>query len=259
MRCGSSTRRWRSPARRTTSIGRVRLTRSEASCWMGLAEETRHGPRTGRRWTSSSAKATWSRPLGCGERLRTPFGRLRVHPARGRYVCGAGRGRARRDRVAPVRAAARCQVGRRALRGGVPGASSTSAGSRPSGSARRPTRGRTLRSPVVPSALSGPVDADAQDRLAGIDRSQWRLTKQRHARHPSVPRPPARPRSAVGAALGVGSERRRRSAVAHAGRVAGMSAAKAAGSTGSTTRPPDGDRRRGDRSTHPRHPRRCVG
>ena len=79
----------------------------------------------------------------------------------------------------------------------------------------------------MPSALSGPVDADAQDRLAGIDRSQWRLTKQRHARHPSVPRPPAeepeergrRAPSASGASDG------ERSAVAHAGRNAGMSAA----------------------------------
>jgi hypothetical protein len=45
--------------------------------------------------------------------------------------------------------------------------------------------------PVVPSALSGPVDATAHDRLVGVDRGEWRLTKQRHARHPSVPRPPA--------------------------------------------------------------------
>ena len=46
--------------------------------------------------------------------------------------------------------------------------------------------------PAPPSdALSGPVDATAHDRLVGIDRNEWRLTKQRHARHPSVPRPPA--------------------------------------------------------------------
>jgi hypothetical protein len=45
--------------------------------------------------------------------------------------------------------------------------------------------------PAAPGALSGPVDATAQDRLVGVDRSEWRLTKQRHARHPSVPRPPA--------------------------------------------------------------------
>ena len=53
-----------------------------------------------------------------------------------------------------------------------------------------PYAGADAEEPVVPSALSGPVDAEAQDRLAGIDRSEWRLTKQRHARHPSVPRPP---------------------------------------------------------------------
>jgi hypothetical protein len=46
--------------------------------------------------------------------------------------------------------------------------------------------------PATPGdALSGPVDATAHDRLVGVDRSEWRLTKQRHARHPSVPRPPA--------------------------------------------------------------------
>ena len=42
-----------------------------------------------------------------------------------------------------------------------------------------------------PTALSGPVDATAHDRLVGVDRSEWRLTKQRYARHPSVPRPPS--------------------------------------------------------------------
>jgi hypothetical protein len=54
-----------------------------------------------------------------------------------------------------------------------------------------PYAGADEEEPVVPTALSGPVDAGAQDRLVGIDRSEWRLTKQRHARHPSVPRPPS--------------------------------------------------------------------
>jgi hypothetical protein len=43
-----------------------------------------------------------------------------------------------------------------------------------------------------PSALSGPVDASAQDQVVetGI-RDEWRLERPAHVRHASVPRPPA--------------------------------------------------------------------
>ena len=43
-----------------------------------------------------------------------------------------------------------------------------------------------------PAALSGPVDASAQDQVVetGI-RDEWRLERPAHVRHASVPRPPA--------------------------------------------------------------------
>lgn len=79
------------------------------------------------------------------------------------------------------------------------------------------------------TALSGPVDATAHDRLVGVDRSEWRLTKQRYARHPSVPRPPAT--EVEGARRGRRRRRDRRAAEGNAAprfssaEIAGMSAA----------------------------------
>ena len=43
-----------------------------------------------------------------------------------------------------------------------------------------------------PAALSGPVDASAQGQVVETGtRDEWRLTRPAHARHASVPRPPA--------------------------------------------------------------------
>lgn len=43
-----------------------------------------------------------------------------------------------------------------------------------------------------PAALSGPVDASAQDQVVETGtRDEWKLTRPAHARHASVPRPPA--------------------------------------------------------------------
>jgi hypothetical protein len=39
--------------------------------------------------------------------------------------------------------------------------------------------------------FSGPVDAAVQDAVVGIDRAPLRLLRPAHARHASVPRPPA--------------------------------------------------------------------
>ena len=76
-----------------------------------------------------------------------------------------------------------------------------------------------------PTALSGPVDATAHDRLVGVDRSEWRLTKQRYARHPSVPRPPSAEPEA-GARRG---RRRRRDRRATQGQAPWLSSAEIAG------------------------------
>lgn len=44
---------------------------------------------------------------------------------------------------------------------------------------------------VSPSDLSGPVDSTAQDHVVGFERDAFVLTKPKHSRHSSVPRPPA--------------------------------------------------------------------
>lgn len=44
--------------------------------------------------------------------------------------------------------------------------------------------------PETAAAYAGPVDAAVQDATVGID-TTLRLSKAEHARHPSVPRPPA--------------------------------------------------------------------
>jgi hypothetical protein len=42
-----------------------------------------------------------------------------------------------------------------------------------------------------PTALSGPVDASAQDQVVeSATRNEWRLERPAHVRHASVPRPP---------------------------------------------------------------------
>ena len=45
---------------------------------------------------------------------------------------------------------------------------------------------------LEPAALSGPVDASAQDQVVETSvRDEWRLERPAHVRHASVPRPPA--------------------------------------------------------------------
>lgn len=41
------------------------------------------------------------------------------------------------------------------------------------------------------TGLSGPVDAGAQENAVGSDRTEARMVRPAHARHSSVPRPPA--------------------------------------------------------------------
>jgi hypothetical protein len=41
-----------------------------------------------------------------------------------------------------------------------------------------------------PAMMSGPVDAAAQESVVGSDRDELALTRPKHERHPSVPRPP---------------------------------------------------------------------
>jgi hypothetical protein len=45
-----------------------------------------------------------------------------------------------------------------------------------------------------PNHLSGPVDATAQEHVVGLERDAFVLTRPKHARHASVPRPPAQER-----------------------------------------------------------------
>jgi hypothetical protein len=42
----------------------------------------------------------------------------------------------------------------------------------------------------LPSALSGPVDATAQEQVVGFDRAEVRFLRPKYERHASVPRPP---------------------------------------------------------------------
>ena len=44
---------------------------------------------------------------------------------------------------------------------------------------------------VTQTALSGPVEAGAQDNALGFDRIEARMVRPAYARHSSVPRPPA--------------------------------------------------------------------
>ncbi len=44
--------------------------------------------------------------------------------------------------------------------------------------------------PPGPSTLSGLVDAAVQERVVGLERSEFSLKRPKHLRHPSVPRPP---------------------------------------------------------------------
>ena len=42
----------------------------------------------------------------------------------------------------------------------------------------------------LPNALSGPVDAAAQEHVVGVDRAELRFLRPKYQRHASVPRPP---------------------------------------------------------------------